>query len=130
MNLPADYFYTAADFWLRRDGIENQNEQIWTLGLTDYGQNELGELVLIELPAIGAILRAGVSFGVVESVKAVSELVAPLAGEVIAVNEAVASEPSLPNESPFERGWLLQIRAIGTAPPLMNAAQYAAFRKL
>lgn len=124
MNLPADCLYTPTDEWVRRDG------DTLTLGLTDYGQNELGELVFVELPGVGTSIRAGKSFGVVESVKAVAELVSPLAGEIVAVNEAVAGEPTLVNESPYERGWLVKVkvRDESSLTGLMDAATYARHR--
>ena len=124
MKLPDDYFYTRDDTWLRRDG------DTLTIGLTEYGQNELGELVFVELPESGAAVRAGTPFGVVESVKAVAELVSPLAGKVVASNEEVAQEPALVNESPYERGWLVRVEMEGEnlPPELMTAAQYASFR--
>lgn len=125
MNLPNDCLYTPADQWLRREG------DILTIGITDYGQNELGELVLVELPDAGANVRAGASFGVVESVKSVSELVSPIAGRVVESNSAVAAQPTLVNDSPFEAGWLVRIEVSGELPSnLMDADAYAAFRKL
>jgi glycine cleavage system H protein len=125
MNLPNDYLYTPADQWLRREG------DLLTIGITDYGQNELGELVLVELPEPGAKVRPGASFGVVESVKSVSELVSPIAGQVVAANAAVAGQPTLVNDSPFDEGWLVRIEVQGELPVgLMDAAAYATFRKL
>ncbi|RYG67062.1 glycine cleavage system protein GcvH [bacterium] len=125
MNLPNDCLYTPADQWLRREG------DVLTIGITEYGQNELGELVLVELPEAGTNVRAGASFGVVESVKSVSELVSPIAGKVVSSNEAVAGEPTLVNDSPFEEGWLVRIAIEGELPTgLMSPAAYAAFRKL
>jgi glycine cleavage system H protein len=124
MNLPADCFYTRSDLWLRRDG------DIFTVGITDYGQNELGELVLVEMSPPGNVVSAGESFGVVESVKAVSELVSPIVGEIFEGNQALSVQPELVNVSPFERGWLAKIKIAGEVPALMDAAEYAAFRKL
>lgn len=124
MNLPADCLFTPNDEWLRREG------DTLTLGLTDYGQNELGELVFVELPGVGTKIQAGAPFGVVESVKAVAELMSPLAGEVVAVNEAVAKEPTLVNESPYDNGWLVRVRVSDDVmvSGLMDAAAYARFR--
>ncbi len=101
-----------------------------TLGVTEYGQNELGELFFVEFPAVGTRVEAGRAFGAVESVKSVSELVSPVAGEIVAVNEAVAQNPALVNESPYEQGWLVRVKIDSAAPPsdVMDAAQYAAFR--
>lgn len=124
MNLPADCQFTRQDQWIRREG------NVLTLGVTDYGQNELGELFFVEFPAQGARVEAGKPFGAVESVKSVSELVSPVAGEIIEVNDAVAHEPSLVNESPYERGWLVRVQSDSAELPsdVMDAAQYAAFR--
>lgn len=124
--LPDDLLFTSQDQWLRRDG------DTWTLGLTDYGQNELGELVLVELPEVGAQMHAGTPFGVVESVKAVSELESPVAGRVLDVNAQLLENPALPNESPYERGWLLRVQCEDDAPPpgALSAAEYARLRRL
>jgi glycine cleavage system H protein len=125
MNLPSDLLFTPADQWLRRDG------DTLTIGITEYGQNELGELVLVELPEAGTSVRAGVSFGVVESVKSVSELVSPVAGRVVNSNENVSREPTLVNDAPFDDGWLVRVEIEGELPTgLMDATQYAAFRRL
>ena len=96
MNIPSDLKYTRSDEWVRLEG------DTVTIGITDYAQHELGELVFIELPEVGQKLSPGVSFGVVESVKAVAELNAPVAGEVVEINEALESEPAQINESAFE----------------------------
>lgn len=123
MNLPADCLYTPTDEWLRREG------DTLTLGLTDYGQNELGELVFVELPPVGTMVRAGMPFGVVESVKAVAELVSPLAGAIVAVNEAVAGEPTLVNESPYQSGWLVRLK-VGDETALSGLLDAAAYARL
>lgn len=126
--LAADLFYTRNDQWLRRDA---QNPDIFTLGLTRYGADELGELVFAELAQAGKTIGAGAPFGVVELVKAVAELISPLAGEVLESNLAVAQSPGLVNESPFDAGWIVKLKTSGDWPSdLMNAAQYRAFRGL
>ncbi len=124
MNIPSDLKYTRSDEWVRLEG------ETVTIGITDYAQHELGELVFIELPEVGQKLSPGVSFGVVESVKAVAELNAPIAGEVLEINEALESEPAQINESAFEQGWVVKARlenpdALGE---LMSADEYAAYR--
>ena len=124
MNIPSDLKYTRSDEWVRLEG------DTVTIGITDYAQHELGELVFIELPEVGQKLSPGVSFGVVESVKAVAELNAPVAGEVVEINEALESEPAQINESAFENGWVVKARlenpdALGE---LMSADEYAAYR--
>ncbi len=120
-----DTFYTRNDQWLRRE----PNGDILTLGLTPYGANELGELVFAELPEPGKFIAQGTPFGVVESVKAVAELICPVAGDVVASNAAVAQTPDLVNDSPLENGWIVRLRLTGDWPQnLMDAGQYAAFR--
>jgi glycine cleavage system H protein len=105
MNTPANLFYTPSDEWLRSESDGNI-----TLGITDYAQHELGEIVYVELPEVGARINEGTPFGVVESVKAVGELHSPVAGEVVAINSATADNSSLVNESPYEDGWLVTIK--------------------
>ncbi|MBW3636963.1 MAG: glycine cleavage system protein GcvH [Armatimonadetes bacterium] len=124
MNIPAGCYFTRQDQWMRREG------DILTLGVTEFGQNELGELFFVEFPAVGTHVQAEKPFGAVESVKSVSELLSPVAGEILAVNEAVAQNPSLVNESPYERGWLVRVKIESAELPsdVMDAAQYAAFR--
>lgn len=126
MNIPSDLKYTRSDEWVRLEG------DTVTIGITDYAQHELGELVFIELPEIGQKLSPGVSFGVVESVKAVAELNAPIAGEVTEINEALEAEPAQINESAFENGWIVKARiddsdALGE---LLSAEEYASYRSL
>lgn len=121
--IPNDRIYTRDDLWLKPEGDD------WLVGLTDYAQNELGELVLVELKAHGAHFSLGEALAVVESVKSISEISAPGAGEIVAVNAAVEASPELVNSAPFEAGWLLKIK--GAAPlETLDATQYAAWRRL
>lgn len=124
MNILPDLKYSRSDEWVRLDG------DTATIGITDYAQHELGEIVYLELPEVGTSVTAGVPFGVVESVKAVSELVSPLGGEVIEANEALTDDPAGINESPFENGWLIRVRVTDAAPldELMDADAYATYR--
>ena len=103
MDVPADLRYTAHHEWLRLDGDEA------TIGITDYAQSELGDVVYVQLPEVGGILVLGKAFGEIESVKTVSDLYAPVSGTVIAVNEALADTPELVNRSPYDDGWMLRI---------------------
>lgn len=125
MNLPTNLRYTRSDEWIRLeiDGTA-------TIGISDYAQHELGELVYAELPEVGRSIGAAQMFGVVESVKAVGELLCPVAGEVIEINAAASEDPTLINSSPYEEGWLLKVRL--KAPldqsDTMDAAAYAAYR--
>ena len=104
MGHPADVRYTPEHEWARRDG-----DSI-TVGITSYASEQLGDVVFVELPAVGKKLDAMKPFGVVEAVKTVSDLFAPLAGEVVAINEALAGNPALVNQSPYGDGWMIRIR--------------------
>ena len=122
MNTPQDLKYSRSDEWVREeDGIA-------TVGITDYAQHELGDIVYLELPEAGTRVAAGATFGVVESVKAVSDLVCPVSGEVIESNAPATEDPSLINSSPYGDGWLLKVRLEGESEELLSAADYAAFR--
>jgi glycine cleavage system H protein len=119
-RIPDDLFYSEQDEWARREG-----ERI-TVGITDYAQQQLGDVVFVELPAVGTSVARGEPFGVIESVKAVSDLFAPLSGEVVAVNEALASRPELVNEDCYGEGWMMVVRAQGDpTADLLDAAAYA-----
>ena len=102
-EVPDDCRYQETHEWARRDGDTAR------VGITDFAQDELGDVVFVELPAVGDELERGSEFGVIESIKAVSDLYAPVSGEVTAVNEALFDAPELVNESPFEDGWMLEV---------------------
>jgi glycine cleavage system H protein len=124
MNVPSELKYARSDEWMREDG------EIVTIGITDYAQHELGEVVYLELPEVGSSIAPGAPFGVVESVKAVAELVSPVGGEVVAVNSPLVDTPATINESPYENGWMIKIKAADTAPlgELMSGEEYFAYR--
>ena len=103
-QIPSELRYTKDDEWVRVDGDEV------VVGVTDFAQSQLGDIVFVELPAIGATTEAGTPFGTIESVKAVSDLFAPISGTVLAVNEALTDKPELVNESCYETGWLIRLR--------------------
>jgi len=124
-QLPQDRLYTRDDLWLRADG-----QGLYTLGVTDFGQNELGELVYIELPAQGVVVQRGLTLAVVESVKSVSEVRAPADCRVIQINARVGERPELVNESPNDEGWITQLRIETPPDDLLSPAQYAAWRRL
>ena len=104
MSIPGDLRYTAAHEWLRQDG------KVAVIGITEHAQGELGDVVYLELPEVGSAIVQGESFGVIESVKAASDLYAPISGEVTAVNGELEAAPQLVNESPYDGGWLLKVR--------------------
>ncbi|HHT89879.1 MAG: glycine cleavage system protein GcvH [Bacillota bacterium] len=101
------------------------------VGISDYAQNELGDIVFVDLPSIGDIVEEGEGIAVLESVKAVSDVYAPVSGEIVAINEALEESPELVNESPFEAGWIVEIEVAGVAQTgdLMNQQEYEAFLK-
>jgi len=107
--VPTDLRYTKDHEWVRLDGDEA------TIGITAYAADQLGDIVFVELPEIGRTLEQFATFGVVESVKAVSDLFAPLTGEVTGANDELASKPELVNSDPYGAGWMLRIRAADIA---------------
>lgn len=119
---PADLKYQATDEWIRLEGEEA------TVGITDYAQDQLNDIVFLELPAVGDTFAQGDSFGVVESVKAASDLHLPASGTVTAVNDNVEDEPELANADPYGAAWLVRIRLddAGELAGLMDAAAYDA----
>ena len=120
---PEDYRYTTEHEWVRVE------DDIAVVGVTDFAQKELGEVVFVELPQVGHVYDAGDEIGTIESVKAVAEIFTPLAGEVIEVNETLADDPELINEDPHVDGWLVKIRFSSAADlkSLMNAEQYTEY---
>lgn len=106
----ADRLYTETHEWVSEDGGQA------TVGITDYAQAQLGDVVFLELPRVGARLAAGDAFGVIESVKAASDLYSPVAGTVVAVNEALSQTPELVNRDPLGEGWLMKLDLEGELP--------------
>ena len=121
-NTPEELKYAKTHEWVRLDG------DIATVGITDHAQSELGDVVYVDLPNVGHILKAGDSFGSVESVKTVSDVYAPVSGEVVEVNEALGSQSELVNEDPYGKGYMIKIRVENPAEAeaLLSAADYAA----
>jgi glycine cleavage system H protein len=122
VEIPEGLRYTAEDEWLRLEGESGEA----TIGITDYAQDQLGDIVFVELPPVGRVLRKGEAFGVVESVKAVSDLNAPAGGEVIARNDALEAASELVNASPYTEGWMIRIHLgdPSEVDALMDAAAY------
>jgi len=106
LSLPEDCRYTQDHEWARVDGDKVR------VGIGDYAQDQLGDIVFLELPQVGDVFKKGEVFGTVESVKAVSELYMPVGGEVIAVNSTLEDSPQLVNKGPYEEGWMVDVRPI------------------
>lgn len=122
-EIPDDCRYSRSDEWIHMDAT------IGRMGITDYAQSELSDIVFVELPAVGTQVEAGDAFGVVESVKAVSDLVAPLTGEVVEVHTALAEHPEWVNEDPYGRGWIVAIAPddLDDVDSLLSPEEYAAY---
>lgn len=122
-DFPENLRYSREDEWARVDGNRV------TIGISDYAQQQLGDIVFIELPDVGTELIGGEAFGVVESVKAVSDLFAPISGKVVALNEALADAPEHVNESPYGDGWMLEIQIADAAvlDALLDVEAYIAY---
>ena len=120
---PDDRRYTKSHEWIRLDG------DVATVGISDHAQKELGEIVFVELPEVGEIFDANEEFGTIESVKAVSELFLPVAGEILELNKVLTDEPGAVNEDPHGDGWLVKIKISSDAEldELMNGSTYEKF---
>lgn len=123
MNLPQELRYTKEHEWIQIEGDTG------VVGITDYAQGELGDIVFVELPAKGTKLMQGKPFGTIEAVKAVSELFAPLSGEVLEVNKAVQETPEIVNKEPYGSGWMIKIR-IGNRDEVKALLTAEAYSKL
>jgi len=118
--IPDSLLYSNEDEWVRVEGGRS------TIGVTDYAQQQLGDIVFVELPEVGRSIEAGEPFGVIESVKAVSDLFAPIAGEIVEVNEGLADRPEAVNEDCYGDGWMIVVAPADGANPggLLDAAAY------
>jgi glycine cleavage system H protein len=123
-NIPQDLLYTEEHEYVRRTGEDG----VVIIGITDYAQGELGDVVFVELPKPGSRFGAAEVFGSIEAVKAVSDLYAPLAGEVVGVNEELDSNPALVNNDPYGEGWMIKLRLDDTSDleGLLDAEGYSA----
>ena len=121
--VPSDLRYTKDHEWVRVEG------ETATIGVTDFAANQLGDVVFVDLPVVGRAVDQFATFGVVESVKAVSDLYAPVSGEVVDVNGNLASKPELVNTDPFGEGWMIRVE-IGDAAQLSGLLDAAAYEKL
>ena len=122
MSIPSDLYYTADHEWVRMDG------DIATIGVTHYAQGELGDIVFVEVETEGETLEAEEVFGTIEAVKTVSDLILPITGEIIEMNEGLDDDPSLINNDPFGAGWIIKVRVSNPSDVegLMDAAAYEA----
>lgn len=125
LKTPAGLKYTKEHEWIKVEG------NVGLVGITDFAQDQLGDVVFVELPAVGRVLKQHEQFGVVESVKTVSDLYSPVSGKVIAVNTDLESSPELVNQGPYDKGWMLKIELSNPAEldGLLDAAAYEAFIK-
>ena len=122
-NIPADLKYLSSHEWVRVEA-----DGSLTVGISDHAQSALGDLVFVETPDVGRLLKAGEAFAVVESVKAASDVYSPVSGEVLAVNDALGSTPELINQAPYGDGWLMKIRPSDSSElyKLLDASAYQA----
>ena len=120
MSIPADLKYTSDHEWIRLDG------DVATVGITAFAAEALGDVVYVDLPQTGSAIASGDPCGEVESTKSVSDLYAPVTGEVAEVNAEVVDDPSLVNSEPFARGWLFRVKVDGDLGDLLDADAYAA----
>ncbi|MGA2719984.1 MAG: glycine cleavage system protein GcvH [Candidatus Acidiferrales bacterium] len=120
---PADYRYTKDHEWIKVEG------PVGTIGITDYAQSELGDVVFAELPKLGVTMKAGESFGTIESVKAVSEIFTPVSGEITEINSKLVDTPEIINKDPHGSAWLVKIRLSDPkeVSALMDAAAYETY---
>jgi glycine cleavage system H protein len=120
MKVPPELRYTKEHEWIRVKGTEAE------VGITDYAQGELGDVIFVELPQAGSKVAQMKPFGTIDAVKTVSDLFAPVSGEVVAVNDSLQSNPALVNQSPYEKGWMVRIKLedIGQIDALLSAADY------
>ncbi len=120
MQVPSEFLYTEEHEWI------SVNDDIVTVGISDYAQGELGDVVFVELPEVGTTVKQMEPFGTIEAVKAVSDLFAPVSGEVVEVNTVLNDAPETINKSPYEEGWMIRIKMSdpSEAGTLMNADTY------
>lgn len=121
-NVPAGLRFAKSHEWLKLEA-----DGTATIGISDYAQNSLGDITYVQMPKVGATLKAGETFGVVESVKAASDLYAPVSGTVLATNPALESAPETVNKSPYEEGWMMKLKLVNPADAaaMLDASAYA-----
>lgn len=119
MKIPADRKYTDDHEWAKEDA-----DGVWTIGVTDFAQDQLGDITLVELPEVGDEISVGDTFGTVDSVKTFSDLYSPVSGTIVAINEDIVETPETLNEDPYEKGWLIKVKRDGEVAELLDAASY------
>jgi glycine cleavage system H protein len=124
-NIPDDLHYSKDHEWLRLEG------NVAVVGITDYAQDSLGDVVYVELPRVGDEFAANESFGSVESVKAVSEVFSPVSGEIVGINDTLADSPEKVNQDPYGEGWMIRVQLsnAGEVDSMLTAAEYEDFTK-
>jgi len=120
MNYPAELKYSKSHEWVKMEG------DVAVIGISDFAQDALGDVVFVNLPSVGDAVTAGAAFGDVESVKAVSDLVSPVSGKIVEVNEALADEAEALNSDPYG-SWIIKVSGITDTEELLDAAAYEAF---
>lgn len=123
MTFPENLKYTKDHEWIRIEGSTG------IVGITDYAQGELGDVVFVELPSVGKKVEFGQSFGTVEAVKAVSDLYSPVTGEVTEINKEIQDSPELVNKEPYERGWMIKVK-LANVDEVKNLLDVEAYKKL
>ena len=123
MNFPNNLYYSKEHAWLKTD------DNIGTVGITEFAQSELGEIVYVELPRVGQSFKADEIFGSVEAIKTTSDLFMPVSGKVIEINSALVKEPDLVNNAPFEMGWIIKIEIVDSfeLKGLLDSEKYKEF---
>jgi glycine cleavage system H protein len=119
MNFPQELKYTKDHEWVKIEG------DVATIGITEFAQKELGDIVYVEVETVGETIDAGEVFGTVEAVKTVSDLFMPVTGEVLEFNSELESSPELVNEFPYEAGWMVKVKILGGTDDLFGASEYA-----
>lgn len=119
MNFPQELKYTKDHEWVKIEG------DLAIIGITEFAQKELGDIVYVEVETVGETIEAGEVFGTVEAVKTVSDLFMPLTGEILEFNEELESSPELVNESPYESGWMVKVKIVGTPSGLLDSSEYS-----
>jgi glycine cleavage system H protein len=118
MNVPSDLLYTSEHEWVKLEG------NVATIGVTDYAQSQLGDIVFVDLPKVGEATTQGNNFGTIEAVKTVSDLFAPVSGKIVEVNAALADKPEAINQDCYGAGWMIKVKVTGATSGLLSPKEY------